>query len=85
MAKAEILPNGYRELLDEIVHRVARSQVRAGLAVSRELILLYWSIGAEILLRPEVEGWGIKVIDRLGRDLQARFPGPLGTHFGAFR
>jgi hypothetical protein len=29
MAKAEILPKGYRELLDEIVHRIARSQVRA--------------------------------------------------------
>jgi predicted nuclease of restriction endonuclease-like (RecB) superfamily len=78
MAKAEILPNGYRELLDEIVHRIARSQVRAGLAVSRELILLYWSIGAEILLRQRVEGWGAKVIDRLGRDLQARFPGVEG-------
>jgi predicted nuclease of restriction endonuclease-like (RecB) superfamily len=78
MAKAEILPNGYRELLDEIVHRIARSQVRAGLAVSRELILLYWSIGAEILLRQRVEGWGTKVIDRLGRDLQAHFPGVEG-------
>jgi predicted nuclease of restriction endonuclease-like (RecB) superfamily len=78
MAKAEILPTGYRELLDEIVHRIARSQVRAGLAVSRELILLYWSIGAEILLRQRVEGWGTKVIDRLGRDLQAHFPGVEG-------
>jgi predicted nuclease of restriction endonuclease-like (RecB) superfamily len=78
MAKAEILPTGYRELLDEIVHRIARSQVRAALAVSRELILLYWSIGAEILLRQRAEGWGTKVIDRLGRDLQARFPGVEG-------
>jgi hypothetical protein len=30
MAKADILPTGYRELLGEIVHRIARSQ--AGLA-----------------------------------------------------
>jgi hypothetical protein len=53
-------------------------EVRAGLAVSRELILLYWSIGAEILLRQRVEGWGTKVIDRLGRDLPAHFPGGEG-------
>jgi hypothetical protein len=33
---------------------------------------------AEILLRHRAEGWGAKVIDRLGRDLQARFPGVEG-------
>jgi hypothetical protein len=68
MAKVDILPTGYPELLDEIVHRIARFQVRAGLAVSRELILLCWSIRAEILLRQPAEGWRVKVIDRLGRD-----------------
>ncbi len=46
--------------------------------MSRELILLYWSIGAEILLRQRGEAWGAKVIDRLGADLQARFPGVEG-------
>ncbi|MGI4853898.1 MAG: PDDEXK nuclease domain-containing protein [Janthinobacterium lividum] len=71
-------PNGYPELLEEVVLRIARSQTRAALAVSRELVLLYWSIGAEILLRQKVEGWGTKVIDRLGRDLQARFAGVEG-------
>ncbi|MFL6306030.1 MAG: DUF1016 N-terminal domain-containing protein [Candidatus Sulfotelmatobacter sp.] len=42
------------------------------------MILLYWSIGAEILLRQRAEGWGTKVIDRLGRDLQACFPAVEG-------
>lgn len=37
------VPSGYPELLEEIVQRVARSQTRAALAVSRELVLLYWS------------------------------------------
>ena len=72
------VPNGYGELLEELASRIARSQTRAALAVSRELVLLYWSIGAEILLRQKAEGWGTKVIDRLGRDLQARFPGVEG-------
>ena len=72
------LPNGYSEFLEEIAGRIVRSQTRAALAVSRELVLLYWSIGAEILVRQKAEGWGAKVIDRLGRDLQARFPGVEG-------
>ena len=71
-------PNGYPELLEKLVHRIAGSQTRAALAISRELVLLYWSIGAEILLRQKAEGWGSKIIDRLGRDLQARFPGVEG-------
>ena len=66
------LPNGYSEFLEEIAGRIARSQTRAALAVSRELVLLYWSIGVEILGRQKAEGWGAKVVDRLGRDLQAR-------------
>ena len=71
-------PNGYPELLKELVSRIARSQTRAALAVSHELVLLYWSIGAEILVRQKTEGWGTKVIERLARDLQARFPGVEG-------
>ncbi len=78
MPKSVSIPIGYPELLDEIVSRITRSQTRAALAVSRELVLLYWSIGAEILLRQRSEGWGAKIIDRLGRDLQVRFPGVEG-------
>jgi len=71
-------PPGYNQLLEELTRRIAGSQVRAALAVTRELVLLYWSIGAEILLRQQAEGWGTRVIDRLGHDLQARFPGIEG-------
>jgi predicted nuclease of restriction endonuclease-like (RecB) superfamily len=78
MAELASIPNGYAELLEEISGRIARSQTRAALSVSRELVLLYWSIGAEILARQKTEGWGTKVIERLGRDLQVRFPGVEG-------
>jgi len=52
--------------------------VRASLAVKRELILLYWSIGRDILARQEAAGWGAKIIDRLAKDLGAEFPGVEG-------
>ncbi len=48
------------------------------MAVSRELVLLYWSIGRELSDRFEREGWGAKIIDRLAHDLQTEFPGVEG-------
>ena len=72
------VPSGYPELLESLKERVRTAQVRAALAVSRELVLLYWSIGRDILARQEREGWGTHVIERLGRDLQTAFPGVGG-------
>ncbi len=58
--------------------RIRDAQLRASFAVSRELVLLYWSIGREILERQRVEGWGTKVIERLSHDLRIEFPGVEG-------
>jgi predicted nuclease of restriction endonuclease-like (RecB) superfamily len=55
--------------------------VRAALSVNRELVLLYWGIGRDILSRQQSEGWGAKVVDRLAHDLLRAFPGMAG--FGA--
>lgn len=44
------------------------------LAVNRELVLLYWRLGRDILERQEQAGWGGKIIDRLAQDLHAEFP-----------
>jgi len=57
----------YERLLAEIKQRISSAQTRAALAVNRELVLLYWQIGRRITERQEIEGWGAKVIDRLGR------------------
>ncbi len=69
-------PSSYPELLQDLKARVRGAQVRAALAVNRELVLLYWSIGRDILARQGSEGWGAKVIERLAHDLQ--FPGVDG-------
>ena len=69
MTKMLQAPPGYAALLKDIKERVRTAQVRAALAVNRELILLYWSIGRDILDRQKVEGWGTKVIERLAKDL----------------
>jgi hypothetical protein len=52
--------------------------LRAALAVNRDLILLYWFIGRDILARQTAEGWEAKIIGRLAKDLGAEFPGVEG-------
>jgi len=57
---------------------VRAAQLRASLAVNRELVLLYWGIGRDILARQKEQGWGAKIIDRLAADLRQEFPEVTG-------
>lgn len=68
----------YNHFLQELKTRIRTARTRAALAVNRELVLLYWQIGRDILERQEREGWGAKVIDRLARDLRSEFPDMKG-------
>ena len=72
------LPSKYPELLEDIKARIRSSRIRASLSVNRELIILYWEIGRQILQRQEAEGWGARVIDRLSADLNREFPDHKG-------
>lgn len=71
-------PQGYALLLGELKGRIAAARLSAALAVNKQLILLYWSIGREILVRQNQEGWGTRVIDRLADDLRRDFPEMTG-------
>jgi predicted nuclease of restriction endonuclease-like (RecB) superfamily len=68
------MPQGYAEWLAELKRRIHGAQQRATLAVNRELVMLYWQIGRDILARQADQGWGAKVIDRLAHDLRSAFP-----------
>ena len=74
MPDSSIIPNDYPELFARLKERIQRAQLKAALSVNRELIILYWQIGSEILSRQDAEGWGAKVIDRLSTDLRDTFP-----------
>ncbi|MHC5763368.1 PDDEXK nuclease domain-containing protein [Nostoc sp.] len=67
-------PGNYDAFLSILKQRIRTAQVRAALAVNKELVLLYWQIGKEILQRQHEEGWGTKVIERLAKDLKREFP-----------
>ena len=67
-------PDGYTDWLRDLKNRIHSAQQRAALAVNRELVLLYWQIGRDILARQASQGWGAKVIERLAHDLRTAFP-----------
>jgi predicted nuclease of restriction endonuclease-like (RecB) superfamily len=69
---------GYASLLAELKERIRTARLRAAVAVNEELILLYWSIGRDILDRQTATGWGARVIDRLAADLRRDFPEMTG-------
>lgn len=68
------LPAGYPEFIITLKNRIRTAQIKAAVSVNRELVLLYWQTGNDILTRQEQEGWGAKVIDRLSSDLIHEFP-----------
>jgi predicted nuclease of restriction endonuclease-like (RecB) superfamily len=78
ITKSGDLPEGYTEFVLTLKNRIRSAQVKAAVSVNRELVLLYWQIGDEILIRQEREGWGSKVIDRLSLDLTHEFPAMKG-------
>ena len=64
----------YPALLTDLKDRVRRAQLSASQSVNRELTVLYWSIGRDILDRQAAQGWGSKVVTQLAHDLRAAFP-----------
>ena len=71
-------PENYPAFLAQLKQRIRIARLQASLSVNRELVLLYWGIGRDILTRQSNEGWGTKVIDRLAADLRRAFPEMTG-------
>lgn len=69
---------GIPRQLPRLRFRLGKGPCTATLAVNRELVLLYWQIGREILVRQADQGWGSKVVDRLAHDLRNAFPDMKG-------
>ncbi len=75
MSSADLaLPDDYRQTFERLKQQVSQAQTQARRTINTELIQLYWTIGKEILVRQEHQGWGSKIIARLAEDLRAEFP-----------
>lgn len=77
-SKIPAIPETYDTLLTALKQRIRDARLRTAIGVNRELLLLYWRIGTDILRQQQAEGWGTKVIDRLAADLRRSFPEMTG-------
>jgi len=64
----------YLTFLNDIKQDIQNSRVKAALSINKELILLYWRIGKEVLQRKKEQGWGSEVVKALSQDLKHEYP-----------
>ena len=55
--------------LAKLKQRIQSAQQRATLSVNREMVLLYWHVGRDILERQQAQGLGAKIVDQLSPPL----------------
>lgn len=76
--KTEVPTDNYARFISSLKEKIRSSQIKAAVAVNRELIKLYWEIGEDIIEKQKKEGWGSKVLEKVAKDLQSEFPGIEG-------
>ena len=82
---AEESPETYPAVLADLKQRIRAARLRASLSINKELLVLYWHIGREILTRQTNEGWGTKVVQRLLIDLRTEYPQVKGLSYTNLR
>ncbi|MBK1718113.1 PDDEXK nuclease domain-containing protein [Thiocystis violacea] len=68
----------YQDWLRALKRRVRQVQLKAAVAVNRELLSFYWALGTDIVERQENAAWGTGFLQQLSKDLMAEFPGVKG-------
>ena len=63
----------YRQWLTELKSKIRRSQIKAAVKVNTELLLLYWDLGQDIVLRQLESAWGSGFFEQLSKDLRSEF------------
>lgn len=69
-----IMDKEYKDWLTEIKLKVRHAQLKAVVKINTELLVLYWELGADIVVKQEHTKWGEGLIDRLSKDLMSEFP-----------
>lgn len=69
-----LITEGYLDFFNGIKTLIAESRYKAAKSVNKELILLYYTIGKQILQKQNNQGWGAKVIQTLSKDLADAYP-----------
>jgi len=75
----------YRQWIVSIKQRVQASQIKAAVAVNRELLELYWFLGEQILEKQQTAKWGDGFLGQMSKDLLAEFPEIKGFSYRNLR
>jgi predicted nuclease of restriction endonuclease-like (RecB) superfamily len=78
MGQAFSTDGEYKKWVVELKGRIQAAQIKAAVAVNRQLLEFYWELGKEICEKQEKAKWGDGLIDQLAKDLTAEFPGMKG-------
>lgn len=73
-----IVTDEYREWIALIKDKIKSSQIKASVKVNRELLELYWHIGADIVNRQKHSKWGEGLLRQMSIDLKKAFPDMSG-------
>ncbi len=68
----------YKQWVVELKNKIGAAQIKAAMAVNRQLLELYWELGREIYEKQQTANWGDALIGQLAKDLSAAFPGVKG-------
>ncbi len=63
----------YKNWLENLKVQIKSVQIKASLHVNKELILLYYDLGRQIVQKQTSSTWGTSVIEQLSKDLQQSF------------
>jgi predicted nuclease of restriction endonuclease-like (RecB) superfamily len=64
----------YRSFIRDIKRRIQASQIKAAIAVNRELLNLYWDLAEQIVAKQQQSAWGDGFLLQMSNDLKAEFP-----------
>lgn len=73
-----VLTKEYKTWLAELKQKVRNAQLKAAVKVNSEMLLFYWELGADIVVKQAKSKWGEGLIDQLSKDLMAEFPDMKG-------
>ena len=70
----DFLTEDYNNFIENLKGLVSSSKYKAARSVNKELVILYHSLGQQILRKQSEEGWGAKIIQKISKDLSNAYP-----------
>jgi len=64
----------YIKWVNELKNIIQKTQIKASIAVNKELLNLYWVLGKSISEKVNKEKWGSSTVENLSKDLKNEFP-----------